>query len=510
MSTTARVHCGDRCTTLDELRLDAARAAGGLAALGVGPGDAVALLLRNDIPFLTATLAAAATGASPTPVNWHSTADEVAYLLADSGAKVLVAHADLLRALPGLDLSGVEVLAVGTPPDVAADYDVPEAACRVPTGVTDWSEWLVDHHPLSTPAGSPFSVIYTSGTTGRPKGVKRGSAPPDHQAALAGLAARLLGMRPGATVLLPAPLYHSAPNAAAIFAVHFGCTLVLVPRFEPEQLLALVERHRVTTMPIVPAMFNRLLRLDPEVRGRYDVGSLEHVAHTAAPCPVETKRRMIEWWGPIIAEFYGSTETGAVTYCTSDEWLAHPGTVGRPVPEATLRVLDAFGKELPTGEVGEIFARLAPMSDFTYHSRDDLRREIEVDGLITSGDLGYLDDDGYLFVCDRKKDMVIIGGSNVYPAEIEAELSQLPGVADCAVFGIPDDDLGEVLAAVVEPEPGAELDPEVLRAGLAERLASFKVPRVFEFRADLPREDSGKLFKRRLREPYWAGTGRRI
>jgi long-chain acyl-CoA synthetase len=257
-------------------------------------------------------------------------------------------------------------------------------------------------------------------------------------------------------------------------------------------------------------MFHRLLHLAPEIRSRYDVSSLEHVAHTAAPCPVETKRKMIEWWGPIIAEFYGSTETGAVTFCTSAEWLARPGTVGRPVPEATLKVLDPDGKELPPGEVGEIFARLTPMSDFTYHSRDDLRREIEVDGLITSGDLGFLDEDGYLFICDRKKDMVIIGGSNVYPAEIEAELSQLPGVADCAVFGIPDDDLGEALAAVVQPEPGVTLDAEDVRVQLAGRLASFKVPRVVEFRSELPREDSGKLFKRHLRDPYWAGTGRRI
>jgi long-chain acyl-CoA synthetase len=311
-------------------------------------------------------------------------------------------------------------------------------------------------------------------------------------------------------VLVTGPLYHNAPNLTSLGSLRRGATIVLQPRFDAEQTLALVERHRISHVHLVPTMFVRLLRLPEAVRRRYDTSTLGLVLHGAAPCPPEVKRAMIDWLGPVLVEYYGGTETGVVTLASSEEWLAHPGTVGKAVADGRVVVLDEQGRPLPPGEAGELFLRNGSQPDFTYRGQDDLRREIERDGLVTCGDVGYLDDEGFLFLCDRKKDMVISGGVNIYPAEIESVLIACPGVRDCAVFGIPDEEFGESLAAVIQPEDGATLAAEAVQGFLRERIAGFKVPRVIEFRADLPREDSGKIFKRKLREPYWAGMQRSI
>jgi long-chain acyl-CoA synthetase len=252
------------------------------------------------------------------------------------------------------------------------------------------------------------------------------------------------------------------------------------------------------------------MKLPEQVRNKYDVSSLHHVIHAAAPCPSDVKRAMIEWWGPVIHEFYGSTESGAVTFATSEDALKKPGTVGKISPGAELRFVGDDGRVLGVGEIGEIYSRIATNPDFTYHNKPDKRTEIERDGFITSGDVGYIDADGYVFICDRKRDMVISGGVNIYPAEIEAVLHGIPGVHDCAVFGVPDADFGEALMAVVEPRSGAVLDVSEIRARLKAALADYKVPRHVEIRSELPREDSGKIFKRRLRDPYWERSGRRI
>jgi long-chain acyl-CoA synthetase len=257
-------------------------------------------------------------------------------------------------------------------------------------------------------------------------------------------------------------------------------------------------------------MFVRLLKLPDAVKRRYDVSSLKFIIHAAAPCPHEVKLAMIDWWGPVIHEFYGSTESSAVTFATSADTLAKPGTVGRAVLGAELRILDTSGKVLPAGEVGEIFTRFAELPDFTYHNKPEQRADIERDGFITSGDVGYLDADGYLFLCDRKRDMVISGGVNIYPAEIEAVLLRLDGVKDCAVFGIPDAEFGEKLMAVVEPTEDSSLTPAAIQVHLTHHLAGYKVPRVIEIGRDLPREDSGKIFKRHLRDPFWHALGRKI
>jgi long-chain acyl-CoA synthetase len=306
------------------------------------------------------------------------------------------------------------------------------------------------------------------------------------------------------------PIYHSAPNAHANFNYRAGANIVILPRFDAEGLLAAIEKHRITHLNMVPIMFNRLLKLPQAVRERYDVSSLKFVAHAAAPVSPPIKRAMIEWWGPVINEYYGSTEMGNVTFCTAEEWLAHPGTVGRAMPNAVVRVVDEQGNELPPREIGEVIGRVRGMNDFTYQNDDAKRRSMEKQGLVTPGDVGYFDEDGYLYLCDRANDMIISGGVNIYPAEIEAELHKMSEIADCAVFGIPDEEFGEAVCAYVQPQPGVTLEDADIRDFLKETVAGYKMPRVIEFVEDLPREDSGKIFKRKLRAPYWANAGRNI
>jgi long-chain acyl-CoA synthetase len=502
---------GERFLAREEMLARAARAAGGFAALGLGTGDAVALLLRNDLAFFEASLGAMAIGAYAVPFNWHVTEPELAYLLGDCGARVLVGHADLLARLGHAVPASVTVLAVETPAEVARAHRLDPASGRLRPGMTGWSDWLAEQRPWTgTPVRPTQSIIYTSGTTGHPKGVRR--APPDaaQLQAIEAMRRQIYGVAPGVRALLPGPLYHSAPNSFGLAAARVAELLVLMPRFDAEEVLRLIERHRIETLLAVPTMFVRLLQLPEVVRRRYDLSSLRFVIHAAAPCPVPVKRAMIEWWGPVINEFYGGTESGAISFCTSAEWLAHPGTVGRIVEGGRVRILDEAGRDCPAGTPGEIFMRLDHLPDFTYQGQDEKRREIERDGLITLGDVGYLDGEGYLHLCDRKRDMAIIGGTNIYPAEIEAVLHGMTGVQDCAVFGIPDDEYGEALIALVEPQPGARLKPEDIARYLAGFFTGFKLPRRIEIRDGLPREDSGKIFKRRLRAPYWEKTGRAI
>jgi len=310
--------------------------------------------------------------------------------------------------------------------------------------------------------------------------------------------------------LHPAPLYHSAPSGYAVQAALHGELLVLEERFDAERALALIERHRLTHAYLVPTMYVRLLRLPESAREKYDLSSIRFVASTGSPCPAEVKRAMIDWWGPVFNEAYAASELGYVTSISSEEALRKPGSAGRPAGEARIRILDESGRELPRGQVGLIYARQPAFPDFTYNNNPEARRTIERDGLISLGDMGFLDEEGYLYVCDRASDMVISGGVNIYPAEIEAVLAMMPGVRDCAVFGIPDEEFGEALAAAVQSEPGIALEAEMIRKYLSDRIANYKVPRVVTFHAELPREESGKIFKRRLRAPYWEKAGRRI
>ena len=316
---------------------------------------------------------------------------------------------------------------------------------------------------------------------------------------------------PATVVLMNGPMYHSAPASYGMVSARLGLHIVLQPRFEAEDMLRLIEKHRVSHMHIVPTMFVRLLRLPDDVKRRYDLSSLRWITHGAAPCAPAVKRQMIDWWGPVITEYYGATETAVVVWHDSAEALKKAGTVGRLVAGATMRIVDEQGRDVKQGEVGEIYLR-GPLnvSDFTYHKDDAKRREIALGDLVTMGDMGYQDEDGYLYLCDRKRDMIISGGVNIYPAEIESVLIQMPGVRDCAVFGIPDEEFGEQICAHVEPLPGTTVDAGAVRAWLAQHLARYKIPKVVELSASLPREDSGKIFKRKLRAPYWEKAGRSI
>ena len=503
---------GDRRLTQEELHERVARAASGFQRMGIGEEDAVAVMLRNDFAFFEASMAANVLGAHAVPVNWHFRQEEAGYILRDCAAKAVVVHADLLPQLDGAIPEGTELFVVETPPEISSTYGIDPALCPVPEGARDWDAWVSEQEPGELPPPPPPStMIYTSGTTGNPKGVRRKPMTEENAESFGAMVAKIFGFGDGDfRTVVTGPMYHSAPNAYGLYAARGGGFCILQPRFDEEGLLRLIEEHGITHLHMVPTMFVRLLKLPDEVKARYDLSSLQFVVHAAAPCPPDVKRRMIDWWGPVINEYYGATETGGVIFHTAEEALKKPGTVGRPVEGGSCRIYDDDGNELGPNEIGNVYLAMEDFPDFTYNGLPEKRAEIEIDGMVTAGDMGYLDEDGYLFLCDRKNDMVISGGVNIYPAEIEAALISMPGVKDCAVFGIPNEEFGEELCAYVEPEPGEKLSDGGVRDFLVSKLAKYKVPRRIVFQTDLPREDSGKIFKRKLRAPYWEDAGRQI
>jgi long-chain acyl-CoA synthetase len=494
---------GGRFTSKAELDDRAARVAAGLRELGVGPGSPVAVIGRNGLLHLEVALAAARLATSVVPVNWHWKADEVRYVLDDSRAAVLVGHSDLLRAL-GPAVGDLPTVWQSTPPDVVAAYGVDGARAGVPAGALDYESWLASHEPAdAVPRNAASSgLFYTSGTTGRPKGVLRENPTPEQVAHRQQVLTRCYGITEGCRTLITTPMHHIFGQGMSLATLAAGGTVVVMARFDAEELLRLVEEHRITNAAMVPTMFVRLLHLPDDVRARYDLGSLRHVLHTGAPCPVEVKRAMLAWWGPVLWEQYGSTETGVVTLASPEEWLSHPGTVGRPFLSSEVRIYDDSGHELPPGEPGHIYARMHGSPDFTYLGRPEARAEVSRGELVTGGDIGFLDADGYLFLSDRSSDVVISGGVNVYPAEVDALLLTHPAVRDAVTFGVPDEEFGERLAAWVQLRDGAAADEDELRAYLHERVAGYKVPRTIRFVDQLPRDDSGKISRRRVREDH--------
>ena len=502
---------GKRILSYEEFRVNVSRAARGFHEFGIEKGDTIAIMMRNDFPFLEASFAAGLLGAYSVPINWHYNVEETRYILEDADAKVLVIHADLLSRVSTAISENIQIFVVNTPAEIQKAYQLEEFHCSIPSGSIEWNSWLNSYSPWdSTSKIAPVSMIYTSGTTGRPKGVRRQFPSAELIEKTQYIRRKTWGITPEAIVLVTGPVYHTAPNFYSMTAVREGAQMILQPRFDAEKMLQMIEQFRVTHVHLVPTMFVRLLRLSRETRQRYDISSLKNVVHGAAPCSLEIKRDMMEWLGPIIHEYYGSTESGVPVLCIPEEWLAHPGTVGRVCEWATLKILDEQGEPLPSGQIGDIYTKVDYQPDFTYHKLDEKRREIERGGMITSGDRGYLNEEGFLFLSDRKNDMVISGGVNIYPAEIEKELILLSAVKDCAVFGIPDEEFGESLVAYVELECGFELSAETVKQFLNDRIAGFKVPRIIEFHQNLPREDSGKIFKRKLRDPYWKNCGRKI
>jgi len=502
------VRFGEREIPHEELTAQAAKIAGALGDAGVAHGDRVAIVLRNEPTFLALSAACSQMGAVAVPINWHARGRELRHVLSHSGARVVFVHSDLIATVEQELLGGISLIEVPVPPETAAHYGDTPATGRHPL----IGDWLAGATPCSEPAESArMSLIYTSGTTGLAKGVLREAMTAEQSQQVAATTLAAMGLRPGMRTLVTAPMYHAAPNAQAVFALALGIELTIMPRFSGQEFLALIETQRITHAQVVPTMFVRLLELPDEVRARYDVSSLECVVHAAAPCPIHVKRRMIEWFGPVILEYYGATEIGIVVACDSREWLAHEGTVGKPVGNADIHVFAPDRELLATGETGEVYIRPPGYwPGFTYLDQEERRREIDRDGYITIGDIGRVDEDGFLHLSDRARDMVISGGANIYPAEIEACLLELEGIRDVAVFGIPDERFGEALAAHVEADPSAGLTDAAIRDHVRARLAGFKVPKLVVFDDHLPREETGKIFKRRIRQRYWQEAGRNI
>ena len=498
---TAVYEPGGAAVSYAELAREADRYGRGFQSLGLSAGDTVAALLPNGVTALAVYFAAIETGLYVVPVNWHQVAAEVAYILSDSAAGVFVAH-ERFAGVAGqaADLTGIKHrFAAGLVPGF-------EPLGRLGDDGSD-------ERPSPRTHGAP--MLYTSGTSGRPKGVRRPltGADPDDAAVMATWFFSFFGLAPfdGHVHLCGSPLYHTAVLNFAAISIQLGHPVVLMDSWDPAEALRLIERQRVTHTHTVPTQFRRLLALPGAVRARYDTGSLRAVIHSAAPCPQEVKRRMIEWLGPVIVEYYAATEGGG-TLITAEEWLRKPGSVGLPWPGSQVRVLDRARHEVGPGQRGLVYMKMGT-SSFSYHGDEQKTRAARAGDLFTVGDIGYLDEDGYLFLCDRGSDVIISGGMNIYPSEIEAELSCHPAVADAAVFGIPHDDWGEEVKAVVEPAAGARAGPELtdeLLAFLSGRVARFKLPRTVDYAAQLPRDPNGKLYKRRLRDPYWAGRERAI
>jgi long-chain acyl-CoA synthetase len=475
----------------------------GLRALGLKPGDGIASVLPNGAAALEVYLAALQAGWYLTPVNWHFAPPEMAYILRDCEARALFVHERFAAA--GAAAADEAQIPAGTRFSYGdVDGFTPVAA-------------LGEGQPESAPDGrtAGATMHYTSGTTGRPKGVRRplSGLDPDEAAELGTGLLQFFGISGGPpnVHLVSSPNYHTAVTVFGGNALHMGHTLVCMDAWDAEQALALVERYRVTNTHMVPTHFKRMLSLPDPVRARYDLSSMKWLIHAAAPCPVGLKQAMLDWWGPCVYEYYAATEGGG-TIATPADWQARPGTVGTPWPVSEVMIADEAGDPCPPGTPGTVYMKMG-ISDFAYKGDPDKTAAGRLGEFFTVGDIGYLDDAGYLFLCDRRSDMIISGGANIYPAEIEAEIIMNPKVADVAVFGIPDEDWGEQVKAVVQPsagvDPGPELAAEIL-AALEGRLARMKWPKSIDFIEEMPRDPSGKLLKRRLRDPYWAGRGSAI
>ena len=472
---------------------------------GVQPGDHVAICMENHPRYLEVLWGCHYAGAIYTAASSRLTSEELAYILNDCGAKVFITStykadqaAEIVVETPNVTLR----LMIDGTIDGHESYE--DAVAGVPS------------EPLSDRIAGR-DMLYSSGTTGRPKGVFP-SLPEvpltEWAGSVEGLQRLLFSMDEHSLYLSPAPMYHAAPLRFCLAAQSIGATVVLMEHFDAEDYLRFVDAYKITNTQLVPTMFVRMLKLTEETRSKYDVSSLKAAVHAAAPCPVTVKQQMIEWWGPVIHEYYAGTEGNGFVYCNSEGWLAHPGTVGSPL-NCIVHIVDEEGEEVPQGESGTIYFEAG--GTFEYHNDPEKTKSSRhPKGWSTLGDVGYLDADGFLYLTDRKAYMIITGGVNVYPQESENLLVTHPSVIDVAVFGVPNDDFGEEVKAVVQPvampatvEEAGELERELIRF-CREHLADVKCPRSVDFREELPRHPTGKLYKRLLKDEYWAAAGRNI
>jgi len=459
------------------------------------PGQHAAMLMGNRVEFVELMFGALFAGVNLAPINWHLTSSEMRYILEDAQARAFFVDPDLSAAANAGDAQCPTLLA-GPELD-----DALSASSNSPKS-------------LDSPSGGP--LLYTSGTTGHPKGVVRATVPTIAESlATSEDAARMFHMTGAGPHLVTGPLYHGSPYGFASMELNVGASILIMPRFDASQVLELITQREVCTTHLVPVMMTRMLQLPEAERARFDPASLDCVLHGAAPVSIPVKQRMIEWWGPRLVEYWGSSEGGAYCIATSEEWLEHPGTVGKPIERYEVFALDDDGHQLPAGQVGLLYCRTAADDEpFRYWNAPEKTRDAYLGpGTFTNRDMGSIDEDGYVYLADRASDMIISGGVNIYPAEVEAVLIEHQAVADVAVFGIPDPEWGESVKAAVQlvatATASAELEREILDWA-RERVAGFKLPRSIDFEAALPRLPTGKLFKRKLREPYWDGHTRRI
>lgn len=477
--------------TFAELNRDANALARGLRRRGLQAGDALALICGNSPEFAVVVAAGQRAGLRLTPINWHLTAEEARYIVDDCEARALIGDA-MFSAL----VSGAATTASAVRIAVGGSIEGFEAWADV-VGSEDGSD--VSDPVIGT------QMLYTSGTTGRPKGVHR---PPAGAVPLA----NIYGYREGGQDrhLCTGPLYHAAPLAFSLsIPLAFGASVVLMERWDAAEALRLIGEHRITHTHVVPTMFHRLLSLPEDVRAGGDTSSLRHVLHGAAPCPVSIKHRVIEWLGPIVWEYYAATE-GVGSFVDSATWLAHPGTVGKPLVEGQVRIGDEKGEPLPPGQVGLVHLRAPAGARFDYFNDADKTADSYRGDYFTLGDVGYLDAEGYLYLTDRSANLIISGGVNIYPAEVDAALLEHPAVGDAATIGVPDQEWGETVRAVVELQPGLRPSSalaEELMGHCRDRLAAYKCPRAVDFVDELPRQDNGKIYKRLLRDRYRAQSG---
>ncbi len=464
-----------------------------LWGLGVKPGSSAAIMSKNCTDFLTVACAAALGGVSIVPVNWHFKEEEASYIIGHANARVLFVDADC----SAVGKAAAERAGCGRVIQLGKEFDA-----------------LVDaSSDAAPPEDSPFAsaIYFTSGTTGRPKPTRLSQQPTNIPASVAlkklTRNATLSGMSGETTHLVQGPLYHAGPLGNAVPAILLGGQVYIMPKFDPEQALRFIERYKITHSLMVPTMFVRMLKLPGSVRSGYDTSSLKVISHIAAPMPVHVKLEMIDWWGPILIDAYGASEIGVITRINSEEWLKKPGSVGRPIKDFTIEIIGEDNEELPTNEIGQIYITSLTDVDLEYLG-DPARTEQAHRGpkQFTLGDMGRLDEDGYLFLSDRRVDLINSGGVNIYPAEIEAVLLQHPAVADVAVFGIPNDEWGQEVKAAVQLEPNRTMAPalekQIIEWG-KQRLATYKVPKTIAFLNELPRYSNGKLHRRELRDAYW-------
>ncbi len=480
---------------------------------GLERTDHYSVFMENNNRYFESCGAGERSGLYYTCINSFLTSDEVAFIVDNSESQVLITSKaklpvvlDTLPACPNVSLT---LVVGGNDADGLAAHDLTDGATVGESTIRDYASAIAEKptHPIANERLGT-SMLYSSGTTGRPKGILRPlpDVPPTEPLPLFGFLANLWQYREDMVYLSPAPLYHSAPQAANNLTIAAGGTAIVMERFDAATYLSLIEKYKVTHSQLVPTMFSRLLKLPEEDRERYDLSSLEIAIHAAAPCPAPVKEAMIDWWGPIIHEYYGATEGIGFTACDSEEWLAHRGTVGKVIL-GDLHILDDDMNPMPKGQPGTIWFKTA--TDFAYHN--DEAKTLEAtspDGTMTTvNDIGYVDDDGFLYLTDRKTFMIISGGVNIYPQETEDLLITHPSVYDAAVIGVPNEDLGEEVKAIIQPMPGIAPDDALAQTLIefcGENLSRQKVPRSIDFEEELPRLPTGKLYKRVLRDRYWA------